>query len=145
MELAPQFRVVTTRTHLHRARDYQPAQTTAERFADALLDQAQAAVTGRGAKPFTAAELVAMFEAAERAVELAIEASVSATCGCGHAWSDHIGRMGCLEGAGEHACACRERRPEREVSWTPRRLPTTAALVRAYEDEERHFPHGGAR
>jgi hypothetical protein len=135
-QLAPVFRVETTLTHLHRAREYRPATSAAELFADALLAGIKTAV--RGTKGLTGADLAAVVEAAEQAAKLAAENTV---CGCGHLWAEHVGRAGCLEAE----CACRERRPAREVSWTPRVLPTAAQVARAYEDDDRHFPHAGAR
>jgi hypothetical protein len=140
IDVAPPFRIGTVRTHLHRARDYQDAASPAERFADALLDQAETAVTTRGKTSFTRAELAAMFEAAEQAVALAVEACASGSCDCGHLWAEHVGRAGCLGCDG-----CRERRPEREVSWTPLALPTPAEVAQAYDADDRHFPQGGAR
>lgn len=139
IDVAPPYRIGTVRTHLHRARDYKDAATPAERFADALFDQAETAVQTRGKTSFTREELAALFEAAEKAVALAVEASASATCECGHLWADHVGRAGCL------GCNCHVRRPEREVSWTPRVLPTVADVAQAYDDEDRHFPQGRAR
>jgi hypothetical protein len=137
IELPPAFRLETARTHLHRARDYRDAQSPAELFADALLDELKAAVPVVGAKrSLSGAELAAAVEAAEKAAKLAAENEV---CACGHRWAEHVGRAGCMECDG-----CRERRPQHDVSWTLQALPTVAEVARAYDDEDRHFPQGGA-
>ena len=134
-EIAPRFRVQTTLTHLHRERDYQDPNTIAEIFTDALLTGLAAAVDTRSQAP-TKASIAAAVEDAERVAKLAAETAV---CGCGHLWSEHLVR-GCTQ-----CDPCRERRPEREVSWTPQVLPKAVDVARAYDDEDRHFPQGGAR
>lgn len=106
IETAPAFRLETTRTHLHRDRDYQPAQSRAELFVDALLDGLSAAVPlGSRKQTLTAAELADAVEAAEKNSAAGTDPAVCP--GCAHRWSDHVGRAGCMECDG-----CRERRPQ---------------------------------
>lgn len=100
---APAFVVQTTITRLHRDRNYQPAATSAERFADALLANLAAALEGRAKAP-TKDTIAAAVEAAERLVRARPDAQ---SCPCGHEWLDHLSSRsrGCLE------CACTTRRP----------------------------------
>lgn len=136
-QTAPRFRLETVLTHLHRARDYREATTPDELFADALIAQFKTAVQSAAKNGLTAQQVADAFEAAEKRAELAAE---NAVCPCGHRWADHVGRAGCMECDG-----CRQRRPHRAVSSVRQVLPTAAQVARAYDDEERHFPAGGAR
>lgn len=135
-ELAPRFRVQTTLTHLHRERDYQDPNTIAEIFTDALLTGLAAAVDTRSEAP-TKASIAAAVEDAEQAAKLAAETAV---CACGHRWTEHVGRAGCMD-----CDDCREPRPARDAAWTPQVLPSPAEVARAYDDEDRRFPQAGAR
>lgn len=135
---APPFRIDSVRQHLARAAGFADATSPGELLAAELLAEFKARVQADAAKNgMTPQQVADAFEAAEQRAKLAAE---NAVCpGCTHLWTDHVGRSGCLE-----CDDCRERRPARQVSWTPQVLPTPAQVARAYDDEDRRFP-GGAR
>ena len=142
LDTAPAFRVTTERGHLQRDRGHYLAETLSEFALDALLAKLAEAMAPGRPEPTK----VGLAEIVENAAKAAREQSWAAreqswveVCACGHGWGEHVGH-GCL------ACdLCWERPPAREVSWTPRVLPTAAELAKAYDDEGRHFPRRGAR
>lgn len=108
---APQFRIETVGTHLHRARDYREPASPDELLADALLDEFKGAVRQAKKNGMTAQQVADAFEAAEKKARLAAE---NAVCPCGHRWADHIGRAGCME-----CDVCRDHRPRQASAKAP--------------------------
>lgn len=112
--IAPKFRLDAVLTRLHRDRNYQPATTFAEFFADELLTALKTTLADRGETPTKASLAAAIEDAEQRARQLA---NVNG-CPCGHPFTDHF----TSRGGGCFECPCTARRPQ-----APATTPVPAA------------------